>query len=64
MDFMSVIKLRATIQSLESASKISVISGLWKVPVGYQQYLNFYECQQVKSHNPIFGKCQQDISHI
>ena len=48
---MSVSRLRAIIWSLDSANRISTISGL-------------YECQKAKSHNMVFGKCQQDISHI
>ena len=39
-------------------------SGLLRVPIGYQLYLEFCECQQAKSHSMVFRKCQQDISHI
>ena len=51
MDFVNARRLKATVSSLKSESKILAISELC-------------ECQQTKSHSLVFGKFQQDINHI
>ena len=51
MDFVNARRLKATVWSLKSANKILAISELC-------------ECQQAKSHSLVFGKFEQDISHI
>ena len=33
-------------------------SGLMRVLARYQPYLDFYECQQAKSHSLVLGKFQ------